>query len=111
MDKCRLLVRLLLLSIKARLAHSACFAAVALQEMMTAGRTIELRAVPCTAVRAGGHCRPTVDALLTDDSVALDAESGHPRLPIERDEFDDTDECHLPLESAWTSQLHASTMS
>ena len=37
-------VRLLQLSVKARLAHSACFAAVALREVMTAGRTIELRA-------------------------------------------------------------------
>jgi hypothetical protein len=50
MDKCRLLVRLLQLNVKARLAHSASFAAVALQEVMTAGRTIELRAVHCTAV-------------------------------------------------------------
>jgi hypothetical protein len=40
----RLLVRLLQLSVKARLAHSACFATVALQEVMTAGRTIEVRA-------------------------------------------------------------------
>jgi hypothetical protein len=81
MDKRRLLVRLLQLNIKARLAHSACFATVALQEMTTAGRTIELRAVRRTAVRGGGHFLPTLDALLTDDSVALDAESGHLRLP------------------------------
>ena len=41
---CRLPVRLPQLSVKARLAHSPCFAAVALQEVVTAGRTIELRA-------------------------------------------------------------------
>jgi len=35
----RLPLRLLQLSVKARLAHSACFAAVALREVMTAGRT------------------------------------------------------------------------
>ena len=40
----RLPVRLPQLSVKARLAHSPCFAAVALQEVVTAGRTIELRA-------------------------------------------------------------------
>ena len=40
----RLRVRLPQLSVKARLAHSPCFAAVALQELVTAGRTIELRA-------------------------------------------------------------------
>jgi hypothetical protein len=39
----RLLVRLSQLSVKARLAHSACFAAVTLRELMTAKRTIELR--------------------------------------------------------------------
>jgi hypothetical protein len=50
MDKRRLLVRLLQLNIKARLAHSACFATVALQEMMTAGRTIGVRAVHRMAV-------------------------------------------------------------
>ena len=38
----RLPVRLPQLSVKARLAHSACFAAVALREVMTTGRTIEL---------------------------------------------------------------------
>jgi hypothetical protein len=48
MDKRRLHVGLL--SIKARLAHSACFASVALQEAMTAGRTIEVRAVHRMAV-------------------------------------------------------------
>jgi hypothetical protein len=31
------------LRVKARLAHSSCFAAVALREVTTAGRTIELR--------------------------------------------------------------------
>jgi hypothetical protein len=36
-------VRLSQLSIKARLAHSACFAAITLREVMTAKRTIELR--------------------------------------------------------------------
>jgi len=40
----RLSVRLPQLSVKARLAHSACFAAVALLEVMTAGWTIKLRA-------------------------------------------------------------------
>jgi hypothetical protein len=44
MDKRRLLVRLLQLNIKARLAHSACFATVALREVMTAGGIVELRA-------------------------------------------------------------------
>ena len=78
MDKRRLL-RLLQLRVKARLAHSTCFAAVALQEVMTAGGTIELRAVHRMAVWAGGRLRPTLGALLADDSVALDAESGHPR--------------------------------
>ena len=40
----RMLARFLQLSVNARLAHSACFAAVALQEVMTAGRTFEVRA-------------------------------------------------------------------
>ncbi|MFZ0581500.1 MAG: hypothetical protein WAN72_08430 [Candidatus Acidiferrales bacterium] len=46
----RLVVRLLQLNVKARLAHSACFAAVTLQEVMTAGRTIEIRTVHRMAV-------------------------------------------------------------
>jgi hypothetical protein len=75
----RLPVRLLQLSVKARLAHSACFAAVALREVMTAGRTIELRAGRRTvALRNGDRFRPALDALLTDDSVTSDAEPGHP---------------------------------
>jgi hypothetical protein len=40
----RLLVRLPQFGAKTRLAHSACFAAVASQEVMTAGRTVEVRA-------------------------------------------------------------------
>ena len=38
----RLFMRVLQLSVKARLAHSTCFAAVASREMVTAGWTIEL---------------------------------------------------------------------
>jgi len=45
----RLLMRVPQLRVKARLAHPTCFAAVALQEVMTAGWTIEIRA---------GHCVP-----------------------------------------------------
>jgi hypothetical protein len=45
----RLLVRLPQFGPKTRFAHSACFAAVALQEVMTAGRTNEVRA---------GHPKP-----------------------------------------------------
>jgi hypothetical protein len=71
-------VRFLQLCVKARLAHSACFAAVALREVMTAGRTIELRAGHRTvAVRNGDRFRPALDALFTDDSVTPDAESSH----------------------------------
>ena len=44
MDERRLLVRLLQLSVKARLAHSSCFATVASQEVMTAGWTVEVHA-------------------------------------------------------------------
>jgi hypothetical protein len=51
-----LLVQLLQLGVKAWLAHSACFAAVTLQKVMTAGRTIELR--------AGGRFGSALDALL-----------------------------------------------
>jgi hypothetical protein len=46
----RLLLRLLQLSVKARLAHSACFAAIALREVVTAGRTLEIQAGHCMAV-------------------------------------------------------------
>lgn len=65
------------LRVKARLAHSACFAAVALREVMSAGWTIELRVGHRMTVRDGGRFRPTLDALLTDDLVTPDAESGH----------------------------------
>jgi hypothetical protein len=41
---CRLLMRVLQLSVKTRLAHSACCAAIASREMVTAGRTMENRA-------------------------------------------------------------------
>jgi hypothetical protein len=74
------LVYLLQLTVKARLAHSACFAAVASREMVTAGWTIELRVSGYVAIWHGGCFRPTLDALLTDDVVTSDAESGHQRL-------------------------------
>ena len=75
-----LLVQLLQLGVKAWLAHSACFAAVASREMVTAGWTIELRVSGYVAIWHGGCFRPTLDALLTDDVVTSDAESGHQRL-------------------------------
>jgi len=66
------------LRVKARLAHSACFAAIASREMVTAGWTIELRLGHSVAIWVDARLRPTLDALLTDDSVTQDAESGHP---------------------------------
>jgi hypothetical protein len=69
------------LRVKARLAHSACFAAIALQKVMTAGRTVELRVGQRVAVRIGGRFRTAMGALLTDDSVTQDARSGH-RPPL-----------------------------
>lgn len=44
---------------------------------MSAGWTIELRVGHRMTVRDGGRFRPTLDALLTDDLVTPDAESGH----------------------------------
>jgi hypothetical protein len=74
--------RLLQFNVKAWLAHSAGLAAVALQEVMSAGRTIEVRGGERTAVGVGDRFHPALDALLTDDTVAPDTESSHPRLPI-----------------------------
>jgi hypothetical protein len=46
---------------------------------MTAGWTIELSVGHRVAVGVGGRFRTALDALLTDDSVAPHAESGHRR--------------------------------
>jgi hypothetical protein len=73
----RLLVRALQFSIKTRLAHSACFAAIALQKTMTTGWTMENRAAHCVSIRDDDCFRPALGALRTDDSVTPDAESGH----------------------------------
>jgi hypothetical protein len=73
----RLLVRALQLSIKTRLAHSACVAAIALREVMTSGWTIKIRAAHYVCIRDGDCFRPALGALLTNDLVTPDAESGH----------------------------------
>src|SRR5579864_2601167 len=94
------------LRVKARLAHSACFAAVALREVMTAGWTIELRVGHGMAVRDGGHFGPTPGTLLTDDSVTPDTDSGHTAPHTERNEQEGGDgDCHARLEFAWTLLL------
>jgi hypothetical protein len=87
----RVLVRLLTcdleLAIDARLAHAACFSTVALREVIAAVQTIEFRAKHSVTVRVGlqrDGFLPTAGAPLADDSVALYAETGHPRRRIER---------------------------
>jgi hypothetical protein len=45
---------------------------------MTTGWTIENCAAHCMGIRDGNCVRSAPDALLTDDLVAPDAESGHP---------------------------------
>ena len=77
-----LLMRVPQLRVKARRAQSAGLTAVALREVIAAGWTVELRVGHRMAVRDGGHFGPTPGTLLTDDSVALHAESGH--LPPHR---------------------------
>ena len=72
-----LLMRVPQLRVKARLAHSACFAAIALREVMTAGRTMENRAGHCVGIGDGYYFCPAANTLLTDDLVASDTESGH----------------------------------
>jgi hypothetical protein len=72
-----LLVRLPQLSVKTRLAHSACFTAITLREVMTARRTIELRAGHRVGIGDGYYFCPAPNTLLTDDLVASDTESGH----------------------------------
>jgi hypothetical protein len=57
------------LSVKTRLAHSPCFAAIALLEVMTTGWTIKIRAGRCVPILDDGHLGPTPGTLLTDDSV------------------------------------------
>jgi hypothetical protein len=118
MDERRLLVRLLQLSVKARLAHSACFAAVALQEVMTAGRRIEVRAVQrrpfelaVTSVPHWTHFSPMIRLHRMQNRVIYASpSSGMNRMTL--------NDYHAQLESAWTSQsshrksqLHASSMS
>ena len=93
----RLLMRALYLSVKTRLAHSPCFAAIALLEVMTTGWTIKIRA---------GHFGPTPGTLLTDDSVTRDTKSGHTAPHAERNEQEGGDgDCHARLEFAWTLLL------
>jgi hypothetical protein len=72
----RILVRVPQLSVKARLAHSARLAAIALLEVMTTGRTIKIRDGHCVPIGDGGHLGSTVGTLLTDDLVALNAKPG-----------------------------------
>jgi len=64
------------LSVKARLAHSACCAAIALRKTVTTGWTIENRAGHGVGI-GDDYFRPAPNTLLTDDLVAPDAESGH----------------------------------
>ena len=78
----RLLVRVLQLSVKTRLAHSSCCAAIAFREMVTAGWTVELRLGQSVNIWVDARFRPALDALLTDGSVTQDARSGH--LPPHR---------------------------
>jgi hypothetical protein len=65
------------LGVKTGFAHSSCFAAVALLEVMTTGWTIEINAAHRVGIWVGSRFRPALNALLTDDSVTPDAESGH----------------------------------
>jgi len=74
----QLLVGIPQLRVKTRLAHSARFAAITLRKPMTTGWTIENCAAHCMGIRDGNCFRSAPDALLTDDLVAPDAESGHP---------------------------------
>jgi hypothetical protein len=74
---CRLLMRVPQLSVKARLAHSACCAAIALRKTVTTGWTIENRAGHCVGIGDGYYFCPAPNTLLTDDLVTPDAESGH----------------------------------
>ena len=101
----RLLVRAPQLSVKARLAHSAGFAAVALHEVIAAGRAVELRVGHRMAVRDGGHFGPTLGTLLTDESVTPDAESSHSPPHQAGRAGGDAGDCHARLEFAWTSLL------
>jgi hypothetical protein len=73
----RILVRVPQLSVKARLAHSARLAAIALLEVMTTGRTIKIRDGHCVPIGDGGHLGSTVGTLLTDDLATPDTDSGH----------------------------------
>jgi hypothetical protein len=70
------------LSVKTRLAHSSCCAAIAFREMVTAGWTVELRLGQSVNIWVDARFRPALDALLTDGSVTQDARSGH--LPPHR---------------------------
>jgi hypothetical protein len=91
-------VRVPQLGVKARLAHSACFAAITLREAMSTAWTSKIRAGHCAAIWDGDCFRPAPDTLLTDNLITLDAKSGHvPRT--ERDELGgDAGDCHTRLE-------------
>jgi len=66
------------LSVKARLAHSACCASIALRKTVATGWTIENPAGHCVGIGDGDCFGPAPNTLLTDDLVTPDAESGHP---------------------------------